>query len=78
MHISVLDTLLMHVTDFLSFPHTCLPLLTLRDMSRFFPTEALLWKMLPGTGASLPSLGKTELRYSTPHWGWAQQTVKAA
>jgi len=66
--------------DWRSFPHTCLPLLALRDMSHFFPTKALLWKMILGTGASLFSLqpqGKTELRYSIPWSDWTKQRVKA-
>lgn len=76
MHISVLDTLLVNVTDFLSFLHVCLPLLTLRDTSHFFATKALLWKMLPGSVASL-SLSKKELRYSISQLDRAQQAVKA-
>lgn len=49
----------------------------LKDMSHFFPTKALLWKTLPGTGTALSSLGKADLRYSVLQLDWTQQIVKA-
>lgn len=37
--------MLLNVSDFLSSPHTCLPMQVHTNMSHFSPIEALLWKL---------------------------------